>query len=136
MDDTATPKKKKSTLFREPRTAMPEQDPHERVKNFREVPFGFTPDLARREAERCIQCKNPHCIDGCPVNIDIPKFINQIFEGDFNAAVKTIKQTNALPAVCGRVCPQEEQCEKLCNLADNKKFQPVAIGRLERFAAD
>jgi glutamate synthase (NADPH) small chain len=140
MSDATTPqdkpKKKKSTLFKEPRTAMPEQDPKERIKNFREVPHGYTPELARREAERCIQCPKPHCIDGCPVNIDIPKFIHQIYEGEFNAAVRTIKETNVLPAICGRVCPQEEQCEKLCNLADNKKFQPVAIGRLERFAAD
>jgi glutamate synthase (NADPH/NADH) small chain len=135
-DAAATPKKKKSVLFKEPRTAMPEQPPAERIKNFREVPFGFTPEMAIREANRCIACPKPHCIDGCPVGIDIPAFIAEIRAGNFDAAVKKIKETNVLPAVCGRVCPQEEQCEKLCNVADTGKYQPVAIGRLERFAAD
>jgi len=113
---------------------MPKQEPFERVKNFDEVALGFTPELARREAERCLACKKPFCVDGCPVGIDIPGFIKHIAEGDFKAGIKTLKERNALPAVCGRVCPQEEQCEKVCVLG--KKHEPVAIGRLERFLAD
>ncbi|HEY3359958.1 MAG TPA: NADPH-dependent glutamate synthase [Polyangia bacterium] len=115
---------------------MPEQPAAERVTNFREVPFGYTPEMAMREAERCIACPKPHCIEGCPVSIDIPRFIAEIRDGNFGAAVRTIKETNVLPAVCGRVCPQEEQCEKVCNIGAGGKYQPVAIGRLERFAAD
>ncbi len=117
-----------------PRTPMPEQDPHVRARNFDEVPLGYTPQQAQIEALRCIQCKNPACMDGCPVSIDIPGFIGLIAEGDFVGAARRIKETNALPAVCGRVCPQEEQCESLC--VRGKKSEPVAIGRLERFAAD
>ncbi len=113
---------------------MPKQQPFERIKNFDEVALGFTPELARLEAERCLACKKPACVEGCPVGIDIPKFIGQIVEGDFKAGIKTLKERNALPAVCGRVCPQEEQCEKVCVLG--KKNEPVAIGRLERFLAD
>jgi glutamate synthase (NADPH) small chain len=128
--------RKKSTRFKEPRTPMPEQTPAERIGNFREVPFGYTPELAVLEAERCIACKNPRCIEGCPVSIDIPRFIGEIRDGKFDEAVRTIKRTNVLPAVCGRVCPQEEQCEKVCNLTEKGRYQPVAIGRLERFAAD
>ncbi|MCK4404530.1 MAG: NADPH-dependent glutamate synthase [candidate division Zixibacteria bacterium] len=117
-----------------PRQKMPEQGPKERIKNFREVPFGYTPELAMEEAQRCLQCKKPICIDGCPVEINIPEFIRLIAEGEFIAAAKELKKTNSLPAICGRVCPQEDQCEKVCVLA--KKYEPVAIGHLERFAAD
>jgi len=113
---------------------MPKQQPFERVRNFDEVALGFTPELAREEAARCLACKKPVCVDGCPVGIDIPGFIRCIVEGDFGAGIRKLKERNALPAVCGRVCPQEEQCEKLCVLG--KKHEPVAIGRLERFLAD
>lgn len=116
------------------KTAMPEQDPKVRVNNFKEVPLGYTPEMAQREAARCLQCKKPVCIDGCPVEVDIPGFIDLIAKGQFAAACRKIKETNCLPAICGRVCPQETQCEQTCVLA--KKFEPVAIGRLERFAAD
>jgi len=117
-----------------PRQPMPEQPPFERVGNFREVPYGFTPDLAVLEAKRCIHCKNPKCVTGCPVNVQIPEFIDLVAKGRFLEAARKIKETNALPAVCGRVCPQEEQCEMPCVLG--KKGGPVAIGRLERFVAD
>lgn len=117
-----------------PRQPMPEQDPKVRARNFDEVPLGFTPDMAKLEALRCIQCKNPACVDGCPVEVDIPGFIALVAEGDFIGAAKKIKETNALPAVCGRVCPQEVQCEIQC--VRGKKAEPVAIGRLERFVAD
>ena len=117
-----------------PRQKMPEQDPVNRIKNFEEVPCGYTPEMARQEALRCLQCKKPLCRDGCPVSIDIPGFIKLIAEGDFIAAARKLKETNALPAVCGRVCPQEDQCEKVCIVG--KKFKPVAIGNLERFVAD
>ncbi|MFQ5737271.1 MAG: NADPH-dependent glutamate synthase [Thermodesulfobacteriota bacterium] len=117
-----------------PRQSMPEQDPKERVRNFYEVPYGYTPELAMEEAKRCIQCKKPLCVGGCPVNIDIPWFIRLIAEGKFLEAAHKLKETNGLPAVCGRVCPQEDQCEKVCVIG--KKGSPVSIGRLERFAAD
>ena len=113
---------------------MPKQNPEERVRNFNEVALGFTVELAMEEAARCIQCPKPQCVKGCPVEIDIPGFIKCIAEGDFKAGIKVMKEKNALPAVCGRVCPQEEQCEKLCVLG--KKMEPVAVGRLERFIAD
>ena len=116
------------------RTPMREQPPEERIYNFDEVPFGYTPEEAITEAERCLQCKKPGCIAGCPVGIDIPGFIARVAAGDFLGAAALIKQTNALPAVTGRVCPQEEQCEGQCALG--KRFEPVAIGRLERFVAD
>jgi glutamate synthase (NADPH/NADH) small chain len=117
-----------------PRQPMPEQDPKERSKNFKEVPYGYTPELAQQEAKRCLQCKKPKCIEGCPVGVKIPEFINLIAEGDFIGAAKKLKEDNSLPAVCGRVCPQESQCEARCVLG--KKDDPVAVGRLERFAAD
>jgi glutamate synthase (NADPH/NADH) small chain len=117
-----------------PRQKMPEQEPKDRVKNFKEVPFGYTPELAMQEAQRCLQCKKAVCVDGCPVEINIPAFVQLIAEGDFIGAAKELKKNNSLPAICGRVCPQEDQCEKVCTLA--KKYQPVAIGNLERFAAD
>jgi len=113
---------------------MPKQTPEERIRNFNEVALGFTPELAIEEASRCLECKNSPCMGGCPVEINIPDFVKHIAEGDFKSAIKVLKEKNALPAVCGRVCPQEEQCEKVCILG--KKMEPVAIGRLERFAAD
>ncbi|MBW2618584.1 MAG: NADPH-dependent glutamate synthase [Deltaproteobacteria bacterium] len=117
-----------------PRQPMSEQDPAARRQNFDEVPFGYDEKTAMIEAGRCLQCKKPVCIDGCPVEIDIPGFIERIREGDFKGSIQVLKQKTALPAVCGRVCPQEDQCEKLCILG--RKDDPVAIGRLERFAAD
>jgi len=117
-----------------PRVPMPEQDPRERIGNFQEVPLGYSPEQAQAEASRCLQCKKPKCVEGCPVNVDVPGFIALITEGKFAEAARKIKQTNCLPAICGRVCPQETQCEVRCILG--KKGQPSAIGRLERFAAD
>ncbi|MGB9862016.1 MAG: dihydropyrimidine dehydrogenase, partial [Candidatus Bipolaricaulaceae bacterium] len=121
-------------MIRPTQVPMREQDPKARVHNFEEVPFGYTPEEAVSEAERCLQCKRAPCIQGCPVNINIPKFIREIREGNFRAAIRTIKETNNLPAICGRVCPQETQCQAVCTLG--KKYEPVAIGRLERFVAD
>jgi glutamate synthase (NADPH/NADH) small chain len=117
-----------------PRQPMPEQAPEKRRANFEEVPLGYTAEAARLEASRCLQCKKPSCVSGCPVEIDIPGFIESIREGDFSAAISKLKEKTALPAVCGRVCPQEVQCEAECLLG--RKDDPVAIGRLERFAAD
>lgn len=117
-----------------PRQPMPEQEPHERRTNFREVPFGLPPMVAVTEANRCLQCKKPTCVTGCPVGIDIPRFVNHVANGDFAAAIQVVKETNMLPAICGRVCPQEQQCQKECVLA--KKGEAVSIGRLERFVAD
>ena len=117
-----------------PRQKMPEQDPHVRAKNFMEVPLGFSPEVAQLEAQRCLSCKIPKCIEGCPVEVKIPEFLKLVMDGDFAAAARKIKETNALPAICGRVCPQESQCEEKCILG--KKGEPVAIGRLERFVAD
>jgi len=116
------------------RVVMPEQDPDVRRRNFLEVPLGLTEEMAITEAKRCLQCKKPACMDGCPVSVSIPGFIKCIADGDFSAAAKKLWERNALPAVCGRVCPQEEQCEGKCLLG--KREQPVAIGYLERFAAD
>ncbi|MDA3789921.1 MAG: NADPH-dependent glutamate synthase [Desulfobacula sp.] len=116
------------------RAKMPEQDPDIRRRNFEEVPLGLTPEMAMLEASRCLQCKKPLCVDGCPVSVKIPEFIKLIAENDFSGAAKKLWETNALPAVCGRVCPQEEQCEIKCIVG--KKGEPVAIGYLERFAAD
>jgi len=116
------------------KTEMREQPPEVRVHNNLEVPYGYSEEEAINEAKRCLQCKKPLCVSGCPVEIDIPGFIARIAEGDFAGAIRVLKEKNVLPAVCGRVCPQEEQCEKLCVLG--KKMEPVAIGRLERFTAD
>ncbi len=116
------------------RVLMPEQEPDVRKRNFLEVPTGYTPEMAVAEAERCLQCKKPQCVAGCPVHIDIPGFIQLVREGEFTKAIRRIWEQNALPAVCGRVCPQEIQCEGECIL--NKKGTPIAIGNLERFAAD
>ena len=117
-----------------PRQPMPEQAPDKRRRNFEEVPLGYSGEVARLEASRCIQCKNPACVTGCPVQIDIPGFIRCIRDNDFAGAIAKLKEKTALPAVCGRVCPQETQCEERCVLAKNG--EAVAIGRLERFAAD
>ncbi len=117
-----------------PRQKMPEQAPEVRRRNFKEVPLGLPAMTAILEANRCIQCKKPTCIDGCPVVIDIPDFVARIAAGDFLGGIRSLKGTNMLPAICGRVCPQEEQCENRCVVG--KTGRPVAIGRLERFLAD
>ena len=117
-----------------PRQDMPEQDQTLRIHNHQEVPYGFTTELASLEAGRCLQCKVPKCVEGCPVNVDIPGFIKLMREDNFDGAAKKIKERNVLPAICGRVCPQESQCEEKCILG--YKDKPVAIGRLERFVAD
>lgn len=119
---------------RAPRTPMTERDASERARDFGEVGLGYTPDEALAEAMRCLQCKNPTCQGGCPVNIDIRGFIREIIDGEWADGVSVLKERNALPAICGRVCPQESQCEAACVLA--KKGEPVAIGRLERFLGD
>ncbi len=116
------------------KTPMPEQDPKVRAANFEEVASGYTAEMAVNEAQRCLHCKNRPCVSGCPVNVQIPDFIALIAAGDFEGAYQAIRATNSLPAVCGRVCPQESQCEARC--VRGIKGEPVAIGRLERFAAD
>lgn len=116
------------------KTPMREQPPEERKRNYDEVPFGYSPSEAVHEARRCLMCKKPTCVEGCPVEIDIPGFIHLIAQEKFREGVNLIKEKNILPAICGRVCPQEEQCEKKCVLG--VKNEPVAIGRLERFLAD
>ncbi|MBO5837997.1 MAG: NADPH-dependent glutamate synthase [Oscillospiraceae bacterium] len=116
------------------KTPMPEQDPQIRARNFKEVALGYTAEMAIEEANRCLGCKNPKCVEGCPVNVRIPEFIKKVQEGDFKAAYEIITSTNALPALSGRVCPQESQCE--CKCVRGIKGEPVAIGRLERFVAD
>ncbi|RJX16189.1 NADPH-dependent glutamate synthase [Candidatus Bathyarchaeota archaeon] len=122
----------------EKKVPMPEQPPKERIKNFDEVALGYTVEMAVEEAKRCLQCKPKEgqkiCVDGCPVGVNIPAFIKCIRDGNFDEAIRIIKEKNNLPAICGRVCPYERQCEMFCTLG--KKFEPVAIGRLERFAAD
>jgi glutamate synthase (NADPH/NADH) small chain len=116
------------------KTPMREQPPQERIHNYDEVPFGYSPEEAIQEAQRCLMCKKPRCVEGCPVGIDIPGFISFIANEQFRDGVNRLKEQNILPAVCGRVCPQEEQCEKQCILG--VKNEPVGIGRLERFLAD
>ena len=113
---------------------MPEQEPKKRIYNFEEVPLGYTREQAIYEAQRCLQCKNPKCMKGCPAEINIPKFIRKIVEEDFAGAYREILKTDDLPAITGRVCPQEEQCQQVCIL--EKQGKPIAIGRLERFVAD
>ncbi len=116
------------------KTEMPEQDAKIRAKNFSEVALGYTEDMAKSESMRCLQCKNRPCVAGCPVNVQIPDFIKLISEGDYTGAYSKIRETNGLPAICGRVCPQESQCEQLC--VRGIKNEPVGIGRLERFCSD
>lgn len=116
------------------RHPMPKQDPRERIRNFNEVALGYPADVAVEEAKRCIGCPKRPCVAGCPVEVDIPSFVKLIAEGKFVEAARKIKEKNSLPAICGRVCPQETQCEERCTLG--KKGKPVAIGALERFAAD
>lgn len=116
------------------KTPMREQPPEERIRNFNEVPYGYSSEEAVLEAQRCLQCKKPLCVQGCPVEIDIPGFIKFIAQNQFREGVNRLKEKNILPAICGRVCPQEEQCEIKCVVG--KKNEPVAIGRLERFLAD
>lgn len=130
-DNMATKADKKEKI---PRQSMPEQKAEVRKRNFDEVPFGYSKELAMKEAERCLQCKKPTCVAGCPVSVDIPGFVKLIKEGEFTKAIRKIWEKNALPAVCGRVCPQEIQCEGICIMG--KKGEPLAIGNLERFAAD
>jgi len=116
------------------RVAMPRQDPKVRGRNFNEVALGYTEDMASKEANRCIQCPKRPCVDGCPVNVDIPEFIKAIRDNNMPESVRIMKGKNALPGICGRVCPQETQCEEVCTLS--KKGAPIAIGRLERYVAD
>ena len=116
------------------KVVMPEQDPQVRARNFKEVTLGYTAEMAIEDANRCLGCKNPKCVEGCPVNVRIPEFIKKVQEGDFKAAYEIVTSTNALPALSGRVCPQETQCEAKC--VRGIKGEPVAIGRLERFVAD
>lgn len=127
---TLTPKERMAI----PRQPMPEQEPEIRVGNFDEVALGFTEELARQEAERCLQCNNPKCVAGCPVNVQIPQFIKKIREGDFLGAAAVIEEDNVLGIVCGRVCPQSDQCEGVCILTN--RGESVAIGALERFVSD
>jgi len=117
-----------------PRTPVREQEPKVRATNFEEVCYGYNEEEAVTEAGRCLNCKKPKCVGGCPVSIDIPRFINKVKEKDFAAAAGVIAEASSLPAVCGRVCPQESQCEGECILGI--KGEPVAIGKLERFVAD
>ncbi|MEM2480523.1 MAG: NADPH-dependent glutamate synthase [Candidatus Hadarchaeales archaeon] len=121
-------------MVRERKVPMPEQPPEQRIRNFREVPLGYTPEQAMEEAERCLQCKDPPCMKGCPVSVKIPKFISLIRKGDFEGAIAVVREDNSLPAICGRVCPYENQCEGACILG--RKYEPVGIGFLERFVAD
>ncbi len=116
--------------------AMPTQAPEVRAHNFSEVALGYTAEIAMEEASRCLNCRNRPCVEGCPVNIDIPDFIMQVRKGEFEEAYKIITRSSSLPAVCGRVCPQETQCESRCTLHVRAKMDPVGIGRLERFVAD
>ena len=116
------------------KTPIREQDPIERIKNFNEVQHSYTPEQAVAEAQRCLKCVRPECMNSCPVNVQIPEFLRLVAAGDFQGAINFVRETNSLPAITGRVCPQEQQCEKECALA--KKFEAVAIGRLERFVAD
>jgi glutamate synthase (NADPH/NADH) small chain len=133
MTETAAGRKPASKIV--PRkTPIPEQDPQQRRSNYGEVSLGYTADQAQLEAARCLNCPKPACVQGCPVQVPIPRFIKLVKEGKFKAALDAIKESNLLPAVCGRVCPQEKQCEQRCVVG--KKFDPVGIGRLERFAAD
>ena len=121
-----------------PKVFWAEQDPAERVRNIREVPFAYTPAQARAEAVRCLSCKNEPCVSGCPVGVDVPGFLKLVAEGDFRGAIRLIKETNLLPAICGRVCPQESQCQENCMVAKVHKDLgfAVSVGKIEAFLAD
>ena len=134
MDKKTGSDKKNIKKTKIPRTPIPQQDPKVRARNFQEVALGYTEEDALMEASRCLQCKKPRCIKGCPVEIDIKEFIRLIEEKKFEESLAKIREKNTLPAICGRVCPQEDQCEKECILAI--KEESVAIGRLERYVAD
>ncbi len=134
MSEQEQPTKKKRPKI--PRQKMPEQDPIERAHNFYEVALGYPNDTALMEASRCLQCKKPYCVKGCPVEVDIPDFIEMVKQGDFISAAWKVKEKNSLPRIAGRVCPQETQCEQTCVLGKKGKGEPCAIGRLERFVAD
>ena len=127
----AMPKHERMKL---PRQEMPVQDPTARGRNYDEVALGFEDETALLEALRCLQCKRPKCVEGCPVGVNIPRFIERVVAGDMPGAARSLKADNNLPAICGRVCPQETQCEAVCVMG--KKYEPVAIGRLERYVAD
>jgi glutamate synthase (NADPH/NADH) small chain len=116
------------------RVEMPRQSPQERAKNYKEVALGYSQEEALKEASRCLQCKKRNCTEGCPVGVNIPEFIKALHDDNMPEAVKALKAKNSLPGICGRVCPQESQCEAACTLAKQKA--PVAIGRLERYVAD
>ncbi len=128
------PRRKRNDKALDEDVPMPRQEPEDRVKNFEEVALGYTEEMALAEAARCLKCKNPQCQKGCPVEVPIPQFIDMITQGKYDEGISIIKSKNALPAVCGRVCPQEQQCQKNC--IRGKKGDPVNIGRLERFLAD
>jgi glutamate synthase (NADPH) small chain len=130
----AAPEQKHPSKIIPRKTAIPEQDPRTRRTNYDEVSLGYSPGQAQQEAARCLNCVKPACVQGCPVQVPIPRFIKLVKEGRFKEALDAIRESNLLPAVCGRVCPQEKQCEQRCVVG--KKFDPVGIGRLERFAAD
>ena len=134
MDTTPKKPKKSIKTIAKTKTRMPEQDPQVRRQNFSEVALGYTEEMAVGEAERCLECKKPKCVDSCPVGIDIPAFVEAIQAREFEEALAIVKKDNTLPEICGRVCPQEDQCEMVC--VTGKKAEPVAIGRLERYVAD
>ena len=136
MSDLTTPppSNKPARKPKVPRTDMPCQPAEQRATNFEEVTTGYDDAMATLEASRCLMCKKPKCVDGCPLGNDIPGFVKLIQDGDPAGAIAKLKETTSFPAVCGRVCPQEKQCEVLCILGN--KSEPLAIGRLERYAAD
>ena len=137
IEGNATPKKKRKINKSKVKVPMREQDPGDRIYNFEEVPLGYSPEEATCEAQRCAQCKDKPCIPGCPVGIDIPAFMQLVGEGNYEDALRKVKEKNFLPAICGRVCPQEDQCEMVCTLNKPQKGrEPGGIGRIERFIGD
>jgi len=138
MSDVTKPNKPNYAFNKQKaKTPMREQKPEDRIKNFNEVPLGYSAEEATREAQRCIQCKKSPCVGGCPVGVDIPAFMRLVGEGEYEAALRKIKEKNFLPAICGRVCPQEDQCELHCNLnKPEKEREPGGVGRVERFLGD
>jgi glutamate synthase (NADPH/NADH) small chain len=134
LEDATVAESKPKPKIQKEEVPIPKQKPQERRHNFNEVALGYSEEQVLAEANRCLQCPKPQCIQGCPVEVEIPAFIKLIREGKFDEAVKKVKEKNSLPAICGRVCPQEEQCQKFCVVG--KVGDPVSIGRLERFVAD